>query len=52
MSLYRKTSEPYKPPPTPFAGFLDGVPARSAAHVLVTGLTGLGKVAGPSGPEF
>ncbi|OBA39007.1 TraM recognition domain-containing protein [Gordonia sp. 852002-51296_SCH5728562-b] len=43
MSLYRKDSGPYVPAPTPFAGFIDGVPARSACHVLVTGLTGLGK---------
>ncbi|MEP9391136.1 TraM recognition domain-containing protein [Gordonia sp. VNK1] len=42
MALYRK-SEPYKPKPTPFGGFIDGVPAVTGPHLLVSGPSGVGK---------
>lgn len=43
MSLYRKDSGPYKPKPTPYGGYIDGVPAVSGPHLLVSGPSGVGK---------
>lgn len=43
MSLYRKETGPYKPKPTPFGGFIDGHPAASGPHLLVSGPSGVGK---------
>ncbi|WP_336670112.1 TraM recognition domain-containing protein [Tsukamurella sp. USMM236] len=50
MALYRKDSGPFKPQQTPFGGFIDGRPARTGPHCLVTGLTGLGKSRRVLGP--
>ncbi len=43
MSLFNPTGGAYKAPPTPFGGFIDGRPAQTAPHLLVSGLTGTGK---------
>ncbi|OBA40778.1 type IV secretory system conjugative DNA transfer family protein [Gordonia sp. 852002-51296_SCH5728562-b] len=43
MSLYRKGSVPFKPKPTPFGGFIDGEPAVTGSHLLVSGPSGVGK---------
>lgn len=41
---------PYKPPPTPFGGFIDGRPAQTGPHVLVSGVSGSGKSRRVLGP--
>lgn len=48
MGLFQRTDTPpdqakHVEPATPFAGWIDGKPAVSAPHVLVTGPTGVGK---------
>ncbi len=43
MSLYRKETGPFKPKPTPFGGFIDGHPAVSGPHLLISGPSGVGK---------
>ncbi|ANQ74422.1 TraM recognition domain-containing protein [Rhodococcus sp. 008] len=50
MSLYRKSSGKYKPKPTPFGGFIDGDPAVSGPHLLVSGPSGVGKALALSTP--
>lgn len=50
MSLYRKSSGKYAPKPTPFGGFIDGVPAASGPHLLVSGPSGVGKSRRVLGP--
>lgn len=50
MSLYRKESRPYVPKPTPFAGLIDGVPAASGPHCLLSGPSGVGKSRRVIGP--
>lgn len=50
MSLYRKDSGPYKPKPTPFGGFIDGAPATTGPHLLVSGPSGVGKSRRVLGP--
>lgn len=42
MSLF-SPNQTYTPPPTPFGGFIDGVPAQTAPHLLVSGPSGVGK---------
>lgn len=49
MSLFSPTT-PYAPPPTPFGGFIDGRPAQSAPHLLVSGPSGCGKSRRVLGP--
>ncbi|OYO00733.1 hypothetical protein CGZ95_08915 [Enemella evansiae] len=39
----KKEKQVYVPPPTPFGGFIDGVPAETAPHLLVSGVSGSGK---------
>lgn len=50
MSLFRKNDGPFTPSPTPFGGFLDGVPAQSGPHLLVSGPSGVGKSRRVLGP--
>lgn len=50
MSLFDKTKAPYVPPPTPFGGFIDGKPAQTAPHLLVSGPSGTGKSRRVLGP--
>ena len=38
-----ETPPTYMRPPTPFGGFVDGVPAETAPHLLVSGVSGSGK---------
>lgn len=49
MSLFSPNTK-YTAPPTPFAGFIDGAPASSAPHVLVSGPSGVGKSRRVLGP--
>ena len=42
MSLFAPDQK-WTPPPTPFGGFIDGKPAQTAPHVLVSGVSGAGK---------
>lgn len=50
MSLFSPNQGPYKPPPTPFGGFIDGKPAQTAPHLLVSGPSGVGKSRRVLGP--
>lgn len=53
MSLYRKNSAGgYTPKATPFGGFVDGVPAITAPHLLCVGPTGRGKSRRVLGPAL
>lgn len=49
MSLYRPNAK-YVAPPTPFGGFVDGKPAVTAPHLLVSGPSGCGKSRRVLGP--
>lgn len=49
MSLFSPGTT-YKPPPTPFGGFIDGKPATTAPHLLVSGPSGVGKSRRVLGP--
>lgn len=49
MSLF-SPDQKYVPPPTPFGGFIDGVPAQTAPHLLVSGPSGVGKSRRVLGP--
>ncbi len=40
----------YAPPPTPFGGFVDGLPADTGPHLLVSGVSGSGKSRRVIGP--
>lgn len=48
MALFSSTT--YTPPPTPFGGFIDGKPAETAPHLLVSGPSGVGKSRRVLGP--
>ena len=48
--MRRKETPAYVPPPTPFGGFIDGVPAQTAPHLLVSGPSGVGKSRRVLGP--
>lgn len=50
MSLFDKSGAAYTPPPTPFGGFIDGKPAQTAPHLLVSGPSGTGKSRRVLGP--
>lgn len=50
MSLFNPTQTTYTPPPTPFGGFIDGTPAQTAPHLLVSGPSGVGKSRRVLGP--
>jgi type IV secretion system protein VirD4 len=49
MSLF-SPDQTWKPPPTPFGGFIDGKPAQTAPHLLVSGPSGVGKSRRVLGP--
>ena len=49
MSLFAPTAK-YVAPPTPFGGFIDGRPAVTAPHLLVSGPSGVGKSRRVLGP--
>ena len=49
MSLFAPDQK-WTPPPTPFGGFIDGKPAQTAPHVLVSGVSGAGKSRRVLGP--
>ena len=49
MSLFTNNTA-YTPPPTPFGGFIDGTPAQTAPHLLVSGPSGVGKSRRVLGP--
>ncbi len=50
MSLFNPNGAPYKQPPTPYGGMIDGVPAVTGPHLLVSGPTGVGKSRRVLGP--
>lgn len=49
MSMFSPAAT-YTPPPTPFGGFIDGKPASTAPHLLVSGPSGVGKSRRVLGP--